>query len=129
DVSVRLPQEGFAFLLRNASGDRHNRLPAGFLLENTKLAETRIELLLSVFPHTASVDDDHVGVDGFAGWFVTSLVEQTRHPLGVVEVHLTAERLDEVFLRHFLSYSRTFAFSFRLSPSLSGASERTRPTL
>ena len=43
---------------------------------------------------------------------VASLVEQTRHPLGVVEVHLAAERLDQVFLRH---CPQTFA-DFRLSP-------------
>jgi hypothetical protein len=69
-----------------------------------------------VLAHAAGVDDDDVGVDRFGGWLEASLVEQSRHPLGIVEVHLAAERLDEIFLRHFLSYPRTFAFAFRLSP-------------
>src|SRR5207253_2367870 len=51
---------------------------------------------------------------------VAGLFEQTRHALGVVNVHLTAERLDQVFSSHRTSLSpspRTFAFAFRLADS------------
>ena len=44
---------------------------------------------------------------------VAGLIEQARHPLRVVDVHLTAERFDEVFLHSAFSTD----FRFRLSPS------------
>ena len=86
------------------------RIAARLLLQDAKLAEPRIELLLSVLAHAAGVDDDHVGIDVIGRGLVARLVEQPSHALRVVDVHLTAERLDEVFPGH----SATFAFAFRL---------------
>ena len=46
---------------------------------------------------------------------VAGLLEQPGHPLGVVDVHLAAERFDQVFTRHALPFAfRSFAFAFRL---------------
>ena len=45
---------------------------------------------------------------------VAGLLEQPRHPLGVVDVHLAAVRFDQVF--HWLRLSRLGGFRFRLSP-------------
>ena len=89
------------------------------------LAEPREELLLGALAHAAGVDDDDVGVAVVVGRLVAGLLEQARHPLGVVDVHLAAERFDQVLSsRSCLSLSpfdfrfrfRLFALVIRLSP-------------
>ena len=89
-----------------------------------QLAEPRVQLLLGALTDAARVDDDDVGVGGVLGRLEASLLEQPRHALGVVHVHLAAERLDEVLAGHQLlcvlrcgfSSSTTFAFALSLSP-------------
>jgi hypothetical protein len=105
DMAIRFLQEGVAFLLCDAAGHGHDRRAPGFLFEDPQLAESRIELLLGVLAHAARVDDDEVGFDLLRRCLVAGLVEQTRHPLRVVEVHLAAEGLDQVSLRHWVRNS------------------------
>ena len=82
-----------------------------------QLAEPRVELLLGALAHAAGVDDDDVGVGGVVGRLVAGLLEQAGHALGVVDVHLAAERLDQVFARHARSFRfRAFAVGLSLSP-------------
>ena len=88
-----------------------------------QLAEARVQLLLGALAHAARVDDDDVGVGGVVGRLEAGLLEQPGHALGVVDVHLAAERLDQVFTRHalvpfaFASFAFAFRLRFRLSPS------------
>ena len=65
-----------------------------------QLAKARVELLLGVLAHAAGVDGDDVGLDILGRRLVTGLIEEPCHPLRVVDVHLAAERLDEVFPGH-----------------------------
>src|SRR5213078_441165 len=78
-----------------------------------ELAQSRIELFFGPLAHAAGVDDDDIGIGGVGGGFETRLLEEAGHAFGVVEVHLTSERLDEISTRHGgLSLS---LFRFRLS--------------
>ncbi len=113
-----------AFLLRDATGDGDDRMMAALGAELAQLAETRVELLLGALPDAAGVDDDDVRVGLVERGLEPGLIEQSRHPLGVVHVHLAAEGLDQVFARHAsvspcASRGRatgrlTFAFAFRV---------------
>ena len=102
---------------------------SGLFAEHAQLAEARVELLLGVLADAAGVDDDDVGFALVVGRLVAGLVEQAGHPLGVVDVHLAAERLDQVFLGHV--YTAIADFRFRLavlslSPLASPASSSRR---
>ncbi len=88
-----------AFLLRDAAGDRDDRVAAG-RLQAPQFSETRVELVFSVFADTAGVHDDEVRIGGVFGDLIASLLQQPGHPLRVVEVHLAAKRLDQELLRH-----------------------------
>ena len=100
DFPVGLREERLSFLLRDASGHGDNRISTGLLLQDSQLAKTRVELLFGVLAHAAGVDDDHVRVLIVGRGLVSRLIEQPRHPLRVVDVHLTAERLNEIFPGH-----------------------------
>ena len=130
-VAVGLLEQRVAFLLRHAAGDGDERPAPGLLAEHAQLAEPRIELLLGVLADAAGVDDDDVGVALVVGRLVAGLLQQARHPLGVVDVHLAAERLDEVFLGHVACVARArrlslspFAFRLSLSPSLAASRQQ-----
>ena len=60
------------------------------------LAEPREELFFRPLAHAARVDDDDVGVAVVRRGLVSSLVQEARHALRVVDVHLAAVRFDEV---------------------------------
>ena len=85
-----------AFLLRDAAGDRDDRVVAVSRRQLPELAEPRVQLLLGALADAAGVDDDDVGVAVVVGRLVAGLLEQPRHALGVVDVHLAAERLDQI---------------------------------
>ena len=105
-------QERGTLLLRHAPRDRHDRFVAGLPAQRTELAEPRIQLVFGPLPDAAGVDDDDVGVAVLGRALITSRLEQPRHLLGIVIVHLAAEGLDQVFPAHF----RPFAFRLSLSP-------------
>ena len=96
----RALEDRVTFLLRHASGDRDHRVVPELGRHHAQLAEPRIELVFGPLADAARVDDDDVGVRGVVGRLVAGLLQQPGHALGVVDVHLAAERLDEVFFRH-----------------------------
>ena len=109
------PQQPRALLLRHASRNGDERPVARLPLEVAELAQTRIELLLGALPHAAGVDDDDVGLQSSTVRLVTGRLEQPRHLLGIVEVHLAAERLDSIFPRSLSPFRLAgFAFAFCL---------------
>src|SRR5262245_6277398 len=126
-------EQRLAFLLRHASGDRHDGIVAGFERLLAELAESRIQLVFRVFANAAGVDDDEIGLGRILCELKTGLLEQSGHALGVVHVHLAAEGFDVVLARHgqlrdFLA-GWTFAlslspFAWRRSPSISRAEAR-----
>ena len=65
-------QQRRALLLRDAPGDRHDRIVPGLAPELAQLAEARVELLLGVLAHAARVDDDDVGVAVVGGALVAA---------------------------------------------------------
>ena len=87
-------------MLRDAAGHSDDRIPPRFLLEYAQFAEPGVELLLRVLANAARVDDDDVGLDILGRRLVAGLVEEPCHTFGVMNVHLAAERLDEIFPGH-----------------------------
>ena len=100
--AARSPENGRAFLLRHTPGHRHDRAVTVRPLDLRQLPEARVQLLLGALAHAAGVDDDHVGVHGILRRLEAGLLQQPGHALGVVHVHLAAERFDQVFTRHML---------------------------
>jgi hypothetical protein len=126
DLPVRIREERLPLLLRNASGNRDERIASGFLLQHAELPEACIELVFCVLAHAARVDDDHVRVAIVGRGLISRLVEQPRHTLRIVDVHLAAERFDQVLFRHRLSLSPfAFCLPFASMPSISLALART----
>jgi hypothetical protein len=99
-AAIRLLEERVALLLRHAPRHRDHARAAGVFAEYAQLAEARIELLLGVLSHATGIDHDHVRVAVVGRRLIAGLIEQPRHPLRIVDVHLTSERLDEISLRH-----------------------------
>ena len=121
-------EDRLAFLLRDAAGDGDDRVVPVLGGQLPQLAESRVELLLGALADAAGVDDDDVGVRGVVGRLEAGLLEQAGHALGVVDVHLAAERLDEVLTRHrYLGASAGSDFRFRLSVSISPFACRQSP--
>src|SRR5688572_3144929 len=103
-----------AFLLGHATGYRDHRRATAARGQALDVAKARVELFLRALANRAGVDDDQIGVVVAVGRLETSLLQEAGHPLRVVDVHLAAVGLDQVFLGHYL---RTFAFAPRvLSP-------------
>ena len=105
-------QERRALLLRHAACDGDERPVPRPPFEFAELSKARVQLLLGALPDAARVDHDHVGLVVFRRALVSRRFEQSGHLLGVVVVHLAAERLDPIFPAHF----RPFAFCVSLSP-------------
>src|SRR5436190_3904765 len=78
------------------------------------LSETGKQLLFGTFADAAGVDDDDVGISVVRGRLIPRLLQQSGHSLGIMEVHLAAERLDQVFLGHEPSLSLLPYVRFRL---------------
>ena len=100
-----------AFLLRDASRDRDDWTLAALDSLLTKLAETREEFFLGALPNAARVDDDDVGVDVLCGRLVAGLLEEPGHAFRVVDVHLAAVRLNQVFHVNLCGNCGCFAFA------------------
>ena len=84
--------------LGDATRDDQRRLPprpAALLLELAQLAELGIDFLRRPFADMAGVEDDEIGVLDRMGLAVAFAGRDVRHSLGVVDVHLASERLDE----------------------------------
>ena len=96
----RAAQDGVAFLLRDAAGNRDDRIVALLVGELAKLAQARVQLVLGALANAAGVDHKYVCVAGLARGFIARLLEQAGHAFGVVNVHLTAERFDQILSSH-----------------------------
>src|SRR2546428_4852978 len=121
-------QDRRAFLLRHASRHGDDRVVALVAGELAQLTQPRVQLLLGTLTDAAGVDHHEIRVGGGVCGLKTGLLEEARHPFRIVNVHLAAERLDEIFARHrlpmrprrprwFLAYGdtvrfRSFAFAF-----------------
>jgi len=127
----RALQNRIAFLLRDTPGDGDNRVVSVLHCELPQFAQARVELLFGAFPDAAGVDHDHIGIDRIVGRFEAGLFQEPGHALRVVDVHLAAERFDQVFTRHapsnfplcpsspsYPAYFRLSLFRFRLSTSI-----------
>ena len=132
-------EDAWALLLGHAAGNGHDGIVALLGRHLAQLPQPRVQLLFRALADAAGVDDHDVGVGGVLRRLEARLLEQPRHALGVVRVHLAAERLDEVFASHWticgfsafsaaprrkLSLSLS-PFRFRLSlPLLAGSRPR-----
>ena len=92
--ALELLDEALALLLRDAAGDDDHEIALVALLLG-EAADLAPELLLGLLAHAAGVEDDHVR-DARLGLGVARATQDFVHPLGVVHVHLTAERRDRV---------------------------------
>ncbi len=97
-IERRLSREQLvSLLLRYAPRDDQDQiasLDVSRALHRRETPELAPELLLGLFAHAARVEHDHVrALDIF---FVAPAVraQELRHALGVVHVHLAAERVD-----------------------------------
>ena len=63
EVTVGVLEQRLPFLLRNASGDRDERLATRLLAKDPKLTESRVQLVFGMLSDAARVDDDDVGID------------------------------------------------------------------
>jgi hypothetical protein len=98
DVDEREAREDLVLdRLRPAAADADD--PLGVLaLEALGVAEVREELAVGLLADRAGVEEDDVGVRGGGRLGVAERLEHALHPLGVVLVHLAAERRDVVAL-------------------------------
>ena len=91
-------EQGASFLLRDTAGHGHDRAFPGAAAGHH--AELGVQPFLRPFPDAAGVDDDEIRIVDGLGRLVSRLIEQTGQTLGVVHVHLAAERFDEVLPGH-----------------------------
>ena len=85
-----LLDNGVLVLLRQAAahGNLHTLVAA---LDGGQLAEVTVEAVGGIFTHRAGIENNQVGFDALLSTNVAVGFKQTRHSLGVVHVHLTAE--------------------------------------
>ena len=99
DIDRRLAAQDFRPLgLGDAAGDDQRRpppRPAALVLELAQLAELGIDFLRRPFADMAGVENDEIGVLDRMSLAVALPGRDVRHSLGVVDVHLASERLDE----------------------------------
>ncbi len=103
DAGRALEDRG-AFLLRDAAGDRDDRIVPLFGAPAARSSPRRVYSLSSARSRTLQVlmTTTSASTASSVG-FEAGLLEQAGHPLRVVDVHLAAERLDQVFTRHSVS--------------------------
>ena len=81
--------------LRPAAAD-HDHLGRVALLGGARVHQARVEALVGLLADRAGVEHEHVGVLGRRRLAQPERLEQALHALGVVDVHLAAERGDAV---------------------------------
>ena len=87
-----------AVLLGEAAADRDLHARPG-VLRRTQVAEVAVQPVVGVLPHGAGVEHDDVGLVA-GGAHVARGLQQARHPLGVVHVHLAPVGADGVTAGH-----------------------------
>ncbi len=117
----RTLEQRLPLLLRDAPGDGDDRVVPAVGGELPQLPQARVELLFGALADAARVDHHEVGVRRIVGCLEAGLLEETRHPLGIMEVHLAAECFDEVLAGHLIQDATTvwpWFLRFRLSTSI-----------
>ena len=107
----RAAQDFVALGLRDAAGnaDHHLAAFAGlFLLQVTQPPERRVDLLGGLLADMTGIEQDEIGVFHDIGRDIAVLGQRVRHPVGIVDVHLTA-----VGLHKDLADRRAFEQPFR----------------
>ena len=94
DLGVEL-EDALALRLGVAAADGDHAVGIA-ALAGDRVAEVRGELRVGLLADRAGVEDDDVGVVGRRRLAEPELLEQALDPLGVVGVHLAAERGDVV---------------------------------
>ncbi len=116
---VRALEQRPGFLLRHTAGNGYHGRAARLSTRLTHFPESRVELVFGPLAHAARVDHDHIGIARLRRRLVAGLLQQPRHPLGVVDVHLAAVRLDEIFQGFaFASNALRFWFMFAFAQQL-----------
>src|SRR5947208_13414894 len=88
-------------LLGQAAGDSDLH-PGPALLLGPQMAEVAVQLVVSVLPDAARVEEHDVGLPEIVGGLHAISFEQAGEPLGVVLVHLTPEGADQELAGHTL---------------------------
>ena len=100
DIHHRLPPDDLLALgLGHATGNDNPQVGIGFL-EPLVATKFGIDLLRCLLTDVAGVEHDHVGVVDVGGLREPGCCQRVRHPLAVIDIHLTAVGLDEGLLRH-----------------------------
>ncbi len=89
-----------AFRLCHAAGDRDQHLAAiarGGVFQFADTADFRIDFIGRLFADVAGIENDEVGVFGARGFAEPGRHQRVRHTMGIVDVHLAAERFDVDF--------------------------------
>ena len=96
DVDKRIAlEQPIPLRLGVAAADGDDRLWVA-RLRGARVPEVRCEPLVGLLADRAGVEDEHVGLLERRGLSEAELLERATDPLGVVRVHLTAERRDVV---------------------------------
>jgi hypothetical protein len=74
-------------------------LRRGLVLHDTQPADLGIDLVGGLLADMAGVEDDEIGVFRGTGFHITAGRQGVRHTMGIVDVHLAAERFDVDFSR------------------------------
>ena len=94
------PQQPLALLLRDATSDPDDAVRTlGLLFQEA--AELGVELVFGLLANRAGVDNDDVRGVGFHSRLVARVVQQVRHLLRVVLVHLAPEGANVELPSHF----------------------------
>ena len=95
---------GLALGLRDAPGysDRRiaSRLPPLAFPHLAKTTQFGVDLLGGFFSYVASIEQHEVGILEFARDHIAMMRQQSRHSIGIVNVHLATVSLDVEFSRH-----------------------------
>ena len=77
-------------LLHHASeeNDLHTRIP---VFQVMQMSQTAVYLQIGVFPYCTGIVDHHVSLFAFLP-FISNLIHDTRHSLGLLFIHLASER-------------------------------------
>jgi hypothetical protein len=88
--------------LRHAARDRDPHraaLARGLFLHHAQPANLGIDLLRGLLADVAGVEDDEIGAIGLGGLHESAGRQSVRHTMGIVDVHLAAERFNVDFSR------------------------------